>query len=61
MKNSEDRLGSKKGAEEIKNHPWFENFNWEKLINKSIEPPFKPKINSKDCVDNFDEEFTKES
>ncbi len=61
MKNVDDRLGSKKGAEEIKGHPWFEGFDWEKILNKEIIPPFKPKISGKTCVDNFDEEFTTES
>lgn len=61
MKNVEDRLGTKKGAEEIKTHPWFSSVDWEKVLNRGIQPPFKPKISGKTCVDNFDEEFTKES
>lgn len=61
IKNVEERLGSKKGAEEIRNHPWFASIDWEKLREKAILPPFKPKITGKMCVDNFDEEFTKES
>ena len=61
MKKVDERLGSKKGAEEIKGHPWFAGLDWEKLLNKGIVPPFKPKISGKTCVDNFDEEFTKES
>ena len=60
-KNVDDRLGTIKGAEEIKAHPWFSNIDWEKLLNKNISPSFKPKITGKTCVDNFDEEFTKES
>jgi serine/threonine protein kinase len=32
-KNPEHRLGSK-GAEEIKQHPWFEKINWEQLLHK---------------------------
>ena len=61
IKNVDDRLGSKKGAEEIKSHPWFASIDWEKLYSKGLNPPFKPKISGKTCVDNFDEEFTKES
>ena len=29
-------------------------------MSQKIKPPFKPKITDKFCVDNFDEEFTKE-
>ena len=27
---------------EIKNHPWFEDFNWNDLLNKKIKCPWKP-------------------
>jgi len=37
------RLGAK-GSEEIKNHPFFKEVNWEMLLLKKINPPFKPKI-----------------
>ena len=37
------RLGSK-GASEVKNHEFFKkhNIDWVKLLNKEIDPPFKP-------------------
>ncbi len=35
-KNPEERLGSKHGVEEIKNHPWFKGFDFKKLINKEV-------------------------
>ncbi len=35
------RLGSKAGAEEIKNHPFFENIKWALL--RHTTPPFVPK------------------
>uniref|UniRef100_V5GQA3 cGMP-dependent protein kinase n=1 Tax=Anoplophora glabripennis TaxID=217634 RepID=V5GQA3_ANOGL len=38
-----DRLGCQRGAiEDIKSHPWFSSFNWSKLRNFEITPPFKP-------------------
>lgn len=60
-KSPEERLGSRTGAEEIKAHAWFAGTDWEKLKSRAVTPPFKPKISGKTCVDNFDEEFTKES
>lgn len=44
----EFRLGFN-GIQEIKNHPWFENWDWEKFRLKIAESPFKP-----DKDDNFD-------
>ena len=37
----EKRLGYN-GFEEIKNHPWLIDFNWDDLINKRIQPVFIP-------------------
>jgi len=31
IKNKDKRLG-KKGAHEIKNHPWFSEINWEDIL-----------------------------
>ena len=40
------------GINEIKNHSWFDNFNWDDLYNKKIIAPFIPKN-----IDNFDTRF----
>jgi serine/threonine protein kinase len=38
------RLGSLgSDADDIKSHPFFDGLDWNKLYNKEIEPPFKPK------------------
>ena len=37
----QNRLGNN-GAEEVKNHPWLRNFQWEDLANKLIDAPFIP-------------------
>ena len=39
-KNHETRLGSKGDADEIVNHPWFADMDWEGLMSKKIESPF---------------------
>ena len=37
------RLGGTKGIQELKNHSWFRNYNWDKLYNKKKKAPFMPK------------------
>jgi len=58
-KNPSERLGTN-GVEEIKNHRWFSDLDWELLAQKKVPAPFKPKISGDYDVDNFDTEFTKE-
>ena len=36
------RLGSARGASEIKSSSWFSDMNWEKLANRGIPPPMVP-------------------
>jgi serine/threonine protein kinase len=58
QKKPEDRLCSKTGANEIKSHPWFENINWNDVLNKKIHPPFVPTLKTNIDVSHFDSEFT---
>jgi hypothetical protein len=37
-----NRLGIN-GILEIKEHPWFKGFHWDKLLAKQISAPFIPK------------------
>ncbi|EFA78686.1 protein kinase 2 [Heterostelium album PN500] len=53
------RLGSK-GGNEVKNHPWFKNIDWEKLDRKEIEVHFKPKVKSGTDISQIDPLFTQE-
>lgn len=53
------RLGTK-GGDEVKGHPWFADIQWDKLIKKEIEPPFKPKVRSTDDTSQIDPQFTRE-
>ncbi|KAJ2776847.1 Serine/threonine-protein kinase [Coemansia javaensis] len=53
------RLGNN-GAAEIKSQPFFAEINWDYLIGKQYEPPFKPSVASAVDTSNFDEEFTAE-
>lgn len=44
-----NRLGLN-GPNEVKQHVWLRDFNWQLLLEKKMEAPFKPKEN----FDNFD-------
>lgn len=55
------RLGVN-GAEEIKRHPFFaKHIDWRTLLQKKIQPPFKPSVTSAIDCSNFDTEFTSEA
>jgi len=55
------RLGLN-GADEIRKHPFFaKNIDFEKLLQKKIQPPFKPSVTSPVDVSNFDTVFTTEA
>jgi len=38
------RLGSKGGAEAIKQHEFFDKIDWRKLLDRKYEPTFKPNV-----------------
>ncbi|XP_066596645.1 ribosomal protein S6 kinase beta-1-like isoform X2 [Prorops nasuta] len=53
------RLGSGPlDAEQIKNHHFFKHINWNDVISRKLEPPFKPTLSSDDDVSQFDKKFT---
>lgn len=47
-------------AQEIKNHPFFQDIDWNKLLDKAYLPPFKPQVESLLDTSNFDHTFTNE-
>ena len=46
------------GIDEIKKHKFFESVDFDKVLNKEIEPPFIPRIESDDDLKYFDSNFT---
>ena len=62
VNNPKNRLGNgEKDAESIKEHPYFKDVDWDKYLNKEIEPPFIPKLKNETDLKYFDKAFTDES
>lgn len=56
------RLGSgPTGSEEIRNHPWFSDLNWEDVYYRRYKPRYKPNVKSEEDTSYFDDEFTKQT
>jgi len=41
------------GVKNLKSHTWFDGFDWEKMENLTLEPPYKPVVKSKKDLANF--------
>lgn len=48
------RLGTHRGAQEIKSHPWCINIPWDQFLLKAVTPPFAPSLQHS----NFDPCYT---
>merc|ERR1711997_1019194 len=60
-KNPAKRLGrGANGEDEIKGNLFFRRSDWDKIEQREIQPPFKPKIRHRKDVGNFDRQFTSE-
>lgn len=46
--------------DELKSHPFFEGFDWIKVINKEYRPNFVPQTKDSHGTSNFDPQFTSE-
>lgn len=60
IKNPRARLGGKEGMVELKQIPYFAMVNWDDLLSKKIEMPYKPKLQSEMDISSFETTFTKE-
>lgn len=47
-------------VDQIKNHPFFENINWDQLLEKRVTPPFVPNVSSETDISLIDTDFTNE-
>ncbi|VWU50120.1 cAMP-dependent protein kinase catalytic subunit [Hepatocystis sp. ex Piliocolobus tephrosceles] len=49
------RYGNLKGgAKNVKEHPWFANIDWDGLLNKSVDVPYKPRYKNIFDASNFE-------
>lgn len=61
-KNPAERLGGgERDALEIMEHPYFEDVNFDDVLNLRVEPPFVPELANEMDFSNFDQEFTSET
>ena len=59
--NPRQRLGAgPTGSEDVKSHPFFEDVDWDLVIDKKIKPPFTPKLKNDTDLRYFDNMFTDE-
>ncbi|KAL9125850.1 MAG: hypothetical protein Q9217_005005 [Psora testacea] len=57
-RNPRHRLGAQRDADELKEHIFFADTDWDAVLKKTVVPPFKPKLKNILDVSNFDPEFT---
>lgn len=59
QKEPSKRLGSgTDGGDLIKKHNWFKQIDWKKLDRREVHPKFKPEVNGRTCIANFDKCWT---
>ncbi|KAM4604433.1 ribosomal protein S6 kinase beta-2-like isoform 1-T2 [Polymixia lowei] len=61
-KSPAQRLGSSKAdCADIQKHPFFRHINWDDLLDKRVEPPYRPQLQSDEDVSQFDTRFTRQT
>ncbi|XP_017775402.1 PREDICTED: ribosomal protein S6 kinase beta-2 isoform X2 [Nicrophorus vespilloides] len=56
------RLGtSPHDAHAVKQHQYFKHINWDDVLKRKLDPPFKPCLQSDDDVSQFDTKFTRQT
>lgn len=52
-----ERLGYN-GFQEVKQHAWFKDIEWDKLLRKEIKPPYKPIVEGEADSRNIEQVFS---
>uniref|UniRef100_A0A3Q3BNN3 non-specific serine/threonine protein kinase n=1 Tax=Kryptolebias marmoratus TaxID=37003 RepID=A0A3Q3BNN3_KRYMA len=61
-KNPSKRLGSgKNDSADLQKHSFFKLISWDDLLQKRLEPPYKPQLQSEEDVSQFDTRFTRQT
>ncbi|CAL8329140.1 unnamed protein product [Merluccius merluccius] len=61
-KSPAQRLGSSNmDCADIQKHPFFRHISWDDLLNKRVEPPYRPQLQSDEDVSQFDSRFTRQT
>ena len=61
-KDPQQRLGcGQSDFKELQEHPWFEGFAWDDLLNKKLKMQYIPDIKSQTDISNFDFAYTAQS
>ncbi|XP_064432155.1 ribosomal protein S6 kinase beta-2 isoform X3 [Mirounga angustirostris] len=61
-RNPGQRIGGGPGdAADVQRHPFFRHINWDDLLARRIDPPFRPSLQSEEDVSQFDSHFTRQT
>ncbi|KAH0508147.1 Ribosomal protein S6 kinase beta-2 [Microtus ochrogaster] len=61
-RNPVQRIGGGPGdAAEVQRHPFFRHINWDDLLARRVDPPFRPSLQSEEDVSQFDTRFTRQT
>ncbi|XP_055436639.1 ribosomal protein S6 kinase beta-2 isoform X2 [Bubalus kerabau] len=60
-RNPNQRIGGGPGdAADVQRHPFFRHVNWDDLLARRVDPPFRPSLQSEEDVSQFDSHFTRQ-
>ncbi|KAF5920830.1 hypothetical protein HPG69_006141 [Diceros bicornis minor] len=61
-RNPSQRMGGGPGdAADVQRHPFFRHINWDDLLARRVDPPFRPCLQSEEDVSQFDTHFTRQT
>ncbi|XP_030773279.1 ribosomal protein S6 kinase beta-2 isoform X2 [Rhinopithecus roxellana] len=61
-RNPSQRIGGGPGdAADVQRHPFFRHMNWDDLLARRVDPPFRPCLQSEEDVSQFDTRFTRQT